>query len=231
MRSGIGDTSLVQKIFGARLKAARGDKGVSRQEFCDAINTCADRPTRRNKLDELSLERLKKWEYGENPVDLEWLPTICSVLQIDVGYLFGEYEEHTRVISDISAETGLSSDAVTYLQTFKSRPSVISFFDDFIRFCGLHGEMMQKINNAIGSRKKISASSFSSSNYLFMESLKDSFGGTEAGTIKLPPGAVPLDATEASEFYIDYVSRLFRDFLSDYVSRKSKPKGAAENDE
>ena len=234
MKSGINDTSIVRKTLGEQLKKAREDKGFSRQAFCDAINTCADRPIRGNKVDELSIDRLKKWEYGENPVELEWLPILCNVLQIDIGYLFGQYQEHTRVISDISVATGLSPKAASALRIFKTSPVNIGFIDGFIQYCGLNGTLLEKVNNAIGSLKEAAENPFSASTYYFMKSLKEAFGDSgkaAKGSIQLPPGAVPLDAKEASEYYIDFVSRLFREFLSDYVKKAAQPKEAAKNEE
>lgn len=216
----------VQAIIGKRITKARNDLNIGRQAFCDEINCTDSRPTMKDgEKEDLNYERLKQWEYGNNPVDLEWIPPLCNALSIDVGYLFGDYDEKTRQTSDAVQETGLSSDAVAVLRLFKNNPTNIGFIDAFICFCGLHGEMLQKVNNAIGSREKISETSFSSSNYLFMESLKDALGVAVEGRIKLPPGAVPLDAKEASEFYIDYVSRLFREFLSGFVIKSSQKEG------
>lgn len=112
MKSCINDTLSVAKLVGNRLKRAREEKSLSRQAFCDRINEREGRPIRKGCIDRLDVERLKKWESGENPTSLEWLPLICTELDVDVGYLFGEYEEYKRACADIVAATRLSSRAV-----------------------------------------------------------------------------------------------------------------------
>lgn len=121
MTKGTYDTTYMKKLTGSRLKTARGaiphirDK-ISRQKLTDILNSREDRPVIGDEKGTLSLETLRKWEYGENPINIEWLPAICDTLDCDIGFLFGEYEERSRINADISAETGLSELAIQKLK-------------------------------------------------------------------------------------------------------------------
>lgn len=121
MTTGKHDTKFMKELTGSRLKAARDgipgmrDK-ISRQKLVDTLNSREDRPVIGDKKAELSLETLKKWEYGENPINIEWLPVICDVLDCDIGYLFGEYEERRRETSDACRITGLSEICIERLR-------------------------------------------------------------------------------------------------------------------
>ena len=101
---GINDTKIVQQKMGAQLKAARGK--IKRPALVQLL-ICNKKAPVESKA-EMTAERLKQWEYGYNPISLEWIPAICDVLHCDVGYLFGDYPEKTREISDICSITGLS---------------------------------------------------------------------------------------------------------------------------
>lgn len=120
MTKGINDTKSTKAMVGSRIQAARGK--MSRQQLVDILNNREDRPVIKDKKDTISLETLKQWEYGNNPVNLEWLPVICNVLSCDVGYLFGEYEEKQREISDVCAFTGLSEKAAKLLYQLHHNP-------------------------------------------------------------------------------------------------------------
>lgn len=110
MTAGRHDTKLMKKLIGSRLQAARGK--ISRQKLTDRLNRREDRPVIGGEKGTLSVETLKKWEYGENPINIEWLPLICDVLDCDIGYLFGMYPDKRREVSDICSITGLSTAAV-----------------------------------------------------------------------------------------------------------------------
>lgn len=113
MENSINNPKAVKSIMGQRIQQARGK--LSRAKFSDKLNACANRPIDSKKLDEMNVERLKQWEYGNNPVALEWIPAICEVLDCDVGYLFGEYEEMKRTFSDVCTVTGLSEESIIQL--------------------------------------------------------------------------------------------------------------------
>lgn len=129
MKYGINNTRYVKDIIGKRIKEARTNmiisngknRGMSRQMFVDELSKNEKAPLRNGEKDSVSVDRLKQWEYGNNPIELEWIPAICEVLGCDVGYLFGEYEELTKEAADVCKETGLSSCAVEVLQSLKRR--------------------------------------------------------------------------------------------------------------
>ncbi|MBR3474202.1 MAG: helix-turn-helix transcriptional regulator [Oscillospiraceae bacterium] len=142
--NGIFNSDSVKKGLGTKIKEARGD--MSRQSLADALNACEARPYEPKRKDGLTVDRLKQWELGNNPVDLEWLPAICKVLDVDYGYLFGEYSEKNRVISDVVKETGLTENAVNVLIQLSSKKQVRAYSDllsclisdpDFEYFLGL----------------------------------------------------------------------------------------------
>lgn len=113
---GIYDTRIVQNKMGEQLRAARGK--TKRPALVQLLRESPKAPVESKA--EMTAERLKQWEYGNNPISLEWIPAICDVLDCDVGYLFGEYEEKKREFSDICAVTGLSEKAVWNLSQLKS---------------------------------------------------------------------------------------------------------------
>ena len=100
-----------------RMKQARLRRGISRQLLIDEINRDIDRPKERGTdfPKDLEFETYRRWEDGTNRVSLDWLPVLCRHLYCDIGYLFGEYEELTRVATDIRSETGLSVKALESL--------------------------------------------------------------------------------------------------------------------
>lgn len=114
----IGDTYTVQKKVGERLRSARDEKGMTRKMLAEALSAHPNAPIENCKKGEISVERLKQWEYGNNPVGLEWLPAIFDVLGIDAGYLFGQYKEKNLYIAHAVETTGLSEKAASLLQTF-----------------------------------------------------------------------------------------------------------------
>lgn len=113
----------VQKTIGSRIRAARDFAKLSRTEFAELLLKNEEYPevTPRKGGNEITtpteklVNRIKQWERGENPVGLEFIPAICDVLHCDVGYLFGNYDEHYHLVADISSATGLSEENVIRL--------------------------------------------------------------------------------------------------------------------
>lgn len=116
MTNGTYDTRDVKLTMGKRIREAREALNLSRAKFADKLNDCENRPTINNEPNLMTFERLKQWEYGNNPVELEWIPAICKVLNCDVGYLFGEYKEKKRESSDACTTTGLSEESIVQLE-------------------------------------------------------------------------------------------------------------------
>ena len=121
--NGIYNSNMVRKGLGSKIKEAREKQNKSRQNLADDLNACESRPYEPKRIEGLTVDRLKQWELGNNPVDLEWLPAICVVLGVDYGYLFGEYPEKNRVFSDVSFVTGLSEKAIGTIFALKESNS------------------------------------------------------------------------------------------------------------
>ena len=96
-----------------RLHASREAAGLTQQALVDRLNASEKAPPKVLKLD-----TFKKWEYGGNQINIEWIPALCDVLNCDVGYLFGEYPQFRRVNADICKETGLTENAVNSIRTY-----------------------------------------------------------------------------------------------------------------
>lgn len=116
MKNGINNTKTVKLTMGARIREAREELKLSRAKLADKLNECEHRPIINDEPNTMTLERLKQWEYANNPVELEWIPAICEVLKCDAGYLFGEYKEKKRESSDACATTGLSEKSIIQLE-------------------------------------------------------------------------------------------------------------------
>lgn len=106
-----GTENTTRSRMGSRIRQAREHIGLSRQQLADKLSDSAKAPAKK-----MTMERIKQWEYGNNPVLVDWIPALCDALSFDVGYLFGEYDEHYRIVSDIASETGLSESAIQKLQ-------------------------------------------------------------------------------------------------------------------
>lgn len=97
--------------LGRRIRRRRKELGITQVEFAMSLN-----------LSEDSRAMISKWENGLALPTTALIPDICKILCCDVGYLFGEYELPTRELSDISAETGLSVEAINELRSTKESP-------------------------------------------------------------------------------------------------------------
>lgn len=126
---GTNNSVLVQKTIGSRISAARKSAKLSRIQFAEQLLQHEAFPeiAPRKGANEITTpteklaNKIKQWERGENTIDIECIPAICAVLNCDVGYLFGEYEEHYHVAADISAFTGLSEININRLIIWQDR--------------------------------------------------------------------------------------------------------------
>lgn len=116
----------IKKNIGLRLTDARKEAGLSRKDLCDAVNQLAENDGRELFLNEATL---KQWEYGNNQINIEWLPYLCAALHCDTGYIFGDYDFRTRSATDIVKETNLSPCSVTRLLEARQDASFISFLN------------------------------------------------------------------------------------------------------
>lgn len=140
MQKGMDNSNPVRKMIGFRIQSAREAKKLSRSALAELLiqnELCPEVTTRKNTSEiktpaEALTDRLKQWEYGNNPVDLEFIPAICKVLECDVGYLFAEYPEKNRISSDLCSVTGLSERAVVALKKLRSGIPVKLMFIDYL---------------------------------------------------------------------------------------------------
>lgn len=141
------DTKKVKETVGKKLTAARKRLGYSRQEAVDKIGASPLAPSFKNHI-ALGIDRYKKWEYGENPVELEWFPAICSVYGCDMGYLFGEYEEYTLDRQQIRDKTKLSEKAVDWLLKNKNEnPHLVQTLNELFEYDGIADNLFSSIFN------------------------------------------------------------------------------------
>lgn len=115
----------IYKTLGERIKSIRdsmGESGLSRTKFCIALNSANSAPVDMNgNRIELKEETLKKWERGENQVNLLWLPAISEIGSCDYSFLFGESECKTKDLQGVCDYTGLTESAVEQLH-FYTKP-------------------------------------------------------------------------------------------------------------
>lgn len=93
------------KPNGNRIFAARKAAGYSQEEVGERLH--------------VSRKTIGKWESGKTSPGTYDLERLCEMFNCDFGYLVGEYDEKTRQITDIEAETGLSAEAIEVLQALK----------------------------------------------------------------------------------------------------------------
>lgn len=109
--NGIENSCSVKAIIGKRLRQARERKGYKRQQLCDELQQSALAPGTK----EVNQSALKQWELGTNAINIEWIPAICEILGVDVGYLFGNYEGDTKEKTDVASALNLDFYAVDTL--------------------------------------------------------------------------------------------------------------------
>lgn len=103
------------KKVGNRIRDLRKSKKWSQDDFVDQLKA---------KYLPITRKTISRIEQGdENKFTLPFLLTACDVFGCDMGYLLGEYEEHTRDAADIADKLGFSSLAA----------------DNLVYLCGLKG--------------------------------------------------------------------------------------------
>lgn len=106
----------IKKIIGARLSQARSRKHLTREQLCDRVNGII---YSNNSLDlaDLTVSTYRYWESGDHQINIEYIPILATVLDFDMGYLFGEYPTLHRESADICSATLLSEAAVESLKS------------------------------------------------------------------------------------------------------------------
>lgn len=111
------------------------------KDLYDAVSKSKKAPCYKDKgnevAEDLKYETFRGWYYGNNPVDLKWIPAICDVLQCDIGYLFGERDCRTKDLQGVVDYTGLTEvDALNLAALSQKdetiRKAVFSFLHDLI---------------------------------------------------------------------------------------------------
>lgn len=206
-------------LNGAKLKKLRKERDMTQEEVAKAIGC--------------TVKTYRSWEKGEKTPNSNYLIEIKNVFGVDCDFLLDQIEEKTHDLDFVCKYTGLSSDAITTLQIC-AVGGPRGYFDSFLRFCGIHGEMTSFVFRALSSQEKaIENGAFNDGAYHFAESLKKAFNLHSTGTVQLPDGAIPLNAADAAQFYIDCTTRYFREFLTEYVKETAEnlKKGGVDNGE
>lgn len=112
-----------KKIIGARLSQARSRKHLTREQLCDRVNGIIYSD---NSLDlaDLTVSTYRYWESGDHQINIEYIPILATVLDFDMGYLFGEYPTLHRENADICSATLLSEAAVESLKSHSENPAL-----------------------------------------------------------------------------------------------------------
>lgn len=87
-------------IIGERIKKERKLKGWKQQDLLISLSRSED-----------ARKTVTNWENGKTLPPLDDLLAMCGMFECELGYLLGEFPEHTREASDLCAATGLSEQA------------------------------------------------------------------------------------------------------------------------
>lgn len=95
--------------MGNNIRKGMEKKGLTQEELAE-------------KMD-VSRETISQWTTGNRKPKYEHLVQLCSILDVDIGYLFNEYEEKNVDTHYICQLTGLNEDAVNKLQEIEKTNS------------------------------------------------------------------------------------------------------------
>lgn len=146
----------IRVIMGERIRARRKELKLTQTAFASKL---AD--TQQKELSELSIKpeavpevraklqrTISDWENGNSPISNRDIWSICKVLNCDVSYLFGEtpIDCPKKEIADVSKATGLSPQAVEFLQSNDYSDIVSAFIThpDFVGICERIRELQDK---------------------------------------------------------------------------------------
>lgn len=100
------------KKIGMRLKEERKAAGFSSQ---DALSEFIEKVCHRS----FKRQTIAKWERGEDMPPLEVMLKLCERYDCELGYLLCEHDTKIKTTVEISAETGLSEEAINHLRELK----------------------------------------------------------------------------------------------------------------
>ena len=139
-----------------------------------------------------SRQTLTAWERGDSSPGVDDLARLAALFGCDFGYLVGEYEERTRPVTDIRAETGLSPEAIEVLQALNEAGlnSVLRFISEMITF---------NVNNPLYGENEI----------LIFQALSNVLHLVKLG----------IDSEAANRGNIVLMQDLFMDFIKDQLKQ------------
>lgn len=146
----------IRVIMGERIRVRRKELKLTQTAFASKL---AD--TQQKELSELSIKpeavpevraklqrTISDWENGNSPISNRDIWSICKVLNCDVSYLFGEtpIDCPKKEIADVSEATGLSPQAVEFLQSndFSDIVSALITHPEFVGICDRIRELQDK---------------------------------------------------------------------------------------
>lgn len=116
-----------QSVFtemGNKIVNARKQRHLNQEQFLELLDGHGV---------SIGRNRLSKMENGcRDAFNLEIVIAVCEIFEWDLGFLFGEYSEHTREAHELCSITGLTESAVTTLLEWKSSEDRRKFYPDYL---------------------------------------------------------------------------------------------------
>lgn len=103
-----------QKKLGKRIRSAREGNHLTQAQLAEKIGA--------------KRETVSAWEHGRQLPDLKKISALCQALEIDMGYLFGEYDSPSKDMICACEYTGLSEKAVKNLHAWSRTDDHIELF-------------------------------------------------------------------------------------------------------
>ena len=101
------DNDLSKYEIGKRIYKSRKKKKLTQEKLAEMLGV--DRST------------LSAWENGRNTPEMKAFSKLCRILDVDLGYLVGDYNESAYSINQISKISGLSEKAIERLKHLKEK--------------------------------------------------------------------------------------------------------------
>ena len=102
--------------IGSKIRSGRKSMKLSQERFLEEISDPGGGEYHGSNIERNTLSNLEKGDEKQFlNLALGKLLSICFALDVDVGYLLGEYEDRHSIVSDIERYTGLSKQAIEVL--------------------------------------------------------------------------------------------------------------------